>query len=140
MPRRYWQALIDYGPDGGFWYAGSRQVVTGRAYSENLDVNEEDHNMAQAYERAGLILNPTDADWCNGVKRDRPLDWGNPTDRTEQLLPLFYSAYQNENIGPADDQILWMNQQMNFFIVTRGQVETLCGNQSCVWPSQRFPP
>ncbi|MFH2102382.1 MAG: hypothetical protein ABIJ39_03380, partial [Chloroflexota bacterium] len=137
--RRFWQAMIEYGPDGGFWYAGSRQVVTGRAYNEILDVNEGDHDMAQAYERAGMILNPTDADWCNGARWDRPQDWGNPTAETLRLLPLFRTALENGDIGPRDNQILFISEDNQLFIVTQGQAYTLCGNQSCVRPGNHFP-
>jgi hypothetical protein len=138
--RRYWQAQIDFGPDGIYWYMGGRDMVSARVIANVPGINELDHNMPVAFEQAGLILNPSNLDWCNGVQWDMPYDWGNPTPKTYELLPLFSSALSNGNMGPADNQILYISPDGRFFVMTLGQVNTLCGNQSCVSPSNPFPP
>lgn len=135
--RRYWQAQIDYGPDGTFWYLGGRDMVRLRVLNNIAGINESDYNFAQAFDEADRILN--NPVWQQGVSWKSPYDWGNPTEKTRELLPLFWKVLQDGGIGTQGNQILYISPLKDFFIITQEQVYHLCGDQSCVNPSNPYP-
>jgi hypothetical protein len=136
--RRYWQAQLDYGPDGAFWYLGGRDMVRLRVLNNTPGINKGDYNFAQSFEEAEHILN--NSAWQQGISWNRPYDWGNPTEQALNLLPLLKNALENGNMGSGGDQIWYISPDKKFFIVTQEQVYQLCGNQSCVNPVHPYPP
>jgi len=135
--RLYWQSQIDYGPDGGFWYLGGRDMVRLRVLNGIPGINETDYDFNLAFEKAKSILN--NAEWKKGISWNSPFDWGNPTEKTKSHLPLFWSTLQNGIMGKQADEILYISPGKDFFIITQEQGYTLCGNQSCVNPSKVYP-
>ncbi|MFO3797984.1 MAG: hypothetical protein ACK8QZ_12010, partial [Anaerolineales bacterium] len=135
--RRYWQAQIDYGPDGAFWYLGGREMVIRRVLANAPLVNEGDYNISQSFEEAQRILSETE--WRQGISWNRPYDWGNPDPRTidniAAKVPDFLQALQERRMGTSDYEILYLSPSSitlklangqyvtlpQFFIVTKGQ-------------------
>lgn len=135
--RRYWQSQIDYGADGAFWYLGGRDMVRLRVLNNIPGINVVDYNFAQSFEEAERILN--NPAWQQGISWSSPYDWGNPTEKTRDLLPLFWKTLQSGATGTQGNQILYISPLKDFFVITQEQVYQLCGNQSCVNPSNVYP-
>ncbi len=135
MARGCWNAIKTHGPDGCLWYLGGSQAVQRRVRAAVIAINEDDYDFAGAYQLAGLML--TNPDWQQGQQWNQPQAWGNPTwtaDQIRKKIPAFWKALQNHNVGPGPNQILYISQDGQFFIVTQAQQFNLCKNSSCVSP------